>query len=60
MAARATTLGGVARGTVQAVTEHSALPPVPPDERDQTRLVEELAHRVDCVVAELSRRVVVG
>jgi starvation-inducible DNA-binding protein len=55
VAERATTLGGAAHGTVQAAAEYSALPAFPSGERDQTRLLDELAQRVDLVVDQLRR-----
>jgi starvation-inducible DNA-binding protein len=51
VAERATTLGGAAHGTLQAVADHTALPPFPRDERDETRLLEQLGERLDRVVA---------
>lgn len=53
VAERAVTLGGVADGTIQAAVEGTALPPFPREERDEVRLLEELAGRVDRLVAEL-------
>jgi starvation-inducible DNA-binding protein len=53
VAERATTLGGAANGTLQAAAERTTLPPFPADERDQTRLLEELARRLDRVVADV-------
>ena len=53
VAERATTLGGAAHGTLQAAAQSTALPAFPPDERAQTRLLEELAQRLDRVVADL-------
>ena len=52
-AERAVALGGVADGTIQAAAEHTALPPFPREERDEVRLLEELAQRIDRLVAEL-------
>src|SRR3954468_1750166 len=45
VAERAVTLGGVAHGTVQAAVERSALAPFPVAERDETRLLWQLARR---------------
>jgi starvation-inducible DNA-binding protein len=53
VAERAVALGGVADGTIQAATERTALPPFPRQERDEVRLLEELAHRVDLLVSAL-------
>ena len=53
VAERATALGGAAHGTVQAASESTTLPPFPPDERDETRLLDELAQRLDRVVSDL-------
>jgi starvation-inducible DNA-binding protein len=53
VAERAVSLGGVADGTIQAAVEHTALSPFPREERDEVRLLEELARRVDRLVADL-------
>jgi starvation-inducible DNA-binding protein len=53
IAERATTLGGAAHGTLQAAADATSLPPFPRDERDQTRLLDELARRLDRVVADV-------
>ena len=53
VAERATALGGAAHGTLQAAAQATTLPPFPPDERVQTRLLEELAQRLDRVVADV-------
>jgi starvation-inducible DNA-binding protein len=53
VAERAVALGGVAHGTLQAAVERSALAPFPVDERDERRLLEELARRVEQTVEEL-------
>lgn len=55
LAERAVTLGGTARGTIQAVAEASALPAFPLTERSQWRLVEELVLRLEHVAADLRR-----
>ena len=47
------TIGGVARGTIQAVVEHSTLPAFPVEERDEVRLLEELVRRTDILTADL-------
>lgn len=52
-AERATTLGGAAHGTLQNAAEATTLSPFPSDERDQTRLLTELAQRLDRVVADV-------
>ena len=53
VAERAITLGGVARGTIQAAVEHSALPPFPLEERCEMQLLEELVGRLDILDADL-------
>lgn len=53
IAERAVALGGTADGTLQAAAEHTSLPPFPRAERDERRLVQELAWRVDRLVGEL-------
>ncbi len=53
VAERAVTLGGVARGTIQAAVEHSVLPAFPLEERDEVRLLEELVGRVDILDGDL-------
>ena len=53
IAERAVTIGGVARGTIQAAVEHSALPAFPVEERDEVRLLEELVQRTDILAADL-------
>jgi starvation-inducible DNA-binding protein len=53
IAERAITLGGVARGTIQAAVEHSALPPFPLEERCEMHLLEELVGRLDILDADL-------
>jgi starvation-inducible DNA-binding protein len=53
VAERAVTLGGTARGTIQAAVEHSALPPFPLEERDEIHLLRELVGRIDVVDQDL-------
>lgn len=53
VAERAVTLGGVAHGRIQDAVEHTTLAPFPRDERDEMRLLEALAERVDRLVADL-------
>jgi starvation-inducible DNA-binding protein len=53
VAERAVTIGGTARGTIQAAVEGSVLPPFPVEERDEVRLLTELVGRVDALTAEL-------
>ena len=53
IAERAVTIGGVARGTIQAAVEYSALLPFPIEERDEVRLLEELVGRTDTLTADL-------
>jgi starvation-inducible DNA-binding protein len=53
VAERAVTLGGVARGTIQAAVEHSALPAFPLEERCERHLIEELVGRIDTLDADL-------
>jgi starvation-inducible DNA-binding protein len=53
VAERAVALGGTARGTIQAAAECSALPPFPVDERDERRLLHELARRAERTAEEL-------
>jgi starvation-inducible DNA-binding protein len=53
LAERAVTLGGTARGTIQAAAEASTLPAFPLTERSQWRLVEELIQRLEHVAADL-------
>jgi starvation-inducible DNA-binding protein len=49
-AERALALGGTVDGTLQAAAETSPLPPFPREERDVTRLIEELLRRLDTAV----------
>jgi starvation-inducible DNA-binding protein len=53
LAERAVTLGGTARGTIQATAESSSLSAFPQMERSQWRLVEELVLRLEHVAADL-------
>lgn len=53
IAERAVTLGGIALGTIQAAVEQSALPPFPTKERDEVRLLDELAGRIDTLDGDL-------
>ena len=53
VAERAVTLGGSARGTIQAAVEGSALPPFPLDERCELHLLEALVGRIDTLDADL-------
>jgi starvation-inducible DNA-binding protein len=53
IAERAVTIGGAARGTIQAAVEGSVLPPFPVEDRDELRLLTELVSRVDALTAEL-------
>jgi starvation-inducible DNA-binding protein len=53
IAERVVAIGGVARGTIQAVVEHSTLPAFPVEERDEVRLLEELVRRTDVLAADL-------
>jgi starvation-inducible DNA-binding protein len=53
VAERAVTLGGVARGTIQAAAENSALPAFPLEERGEMRLLEELVGRLDILDSDL-------
>jgi starvation-inducible DNA-binding protein len=46
VAERATTLGGAARGTLEATAAQTQLPPFPEDERDERKL---LVHLVACL-----------
>jgi starvation-inducible DNA-binding protein len=52
VAERALALGGVARGTIQDVAENSVLPAFPSEEREEGRLIDELARRVDATADE--------
>jgi starvation-inducible DNA-binding protein len=53
LAERAVTLGGTARGTIQAAAENSSLTAFPQEERNHWRLVEELVLRLEHVAADL-------
>lgn len=55
VAERALALGGTVDGTLQAAAETSPLPAFPRQERDATRLIEELLHRLDESVAAMRR-----
>jgi starvation-inducible DNA-binding protein len=55
VAERAVTIGGTARGTIQAAVEGSVLAPFPIEDRDEMRLVTELVSRVDALTAELRK-----
>ncbi len=55
VAERALALGGTVDGTLQSATENSPLPAFPRQERDATRLVEELLRRLDVSVEALRR-----
>jgi starvation-inducible DNA-binding protein len=53
VAERAVTLGGTARGTIQAVAESSNLTPFSQTERSQWPLIEELVVRLEQVASDL-------
>ena len=53
VAERAVTLGGTARGTIQAVVEQSALPAFPLEERCEQHLLEALAARIDILDGDI-------
>jgi starvation-inducible DNA-binding protein len=53
VAERAVTIGGTARGTIQAAVEQSALAPFPVDERCEVHLLEELVGRLDTLDGDL-------
>jgi starvation-inducible DNA-binding protein len=53
IAERAVALGGLARGTIQAAAEKTALPPFPTTERDELRLLDELVGRLDSLDGDL-------
>ena len=55
IAERAVTIGGTARGTIQAAVEGSVLPPFPVEARDEMRLLTELVSRVDGLTPELRK-----
>ncbi len=55
VAERGLALGGTVDGTLQAAAETSPLPAVPRQERDATRLVEELLRRLDASVEAMRR-----
>jgi starvation-inducible DNA-binding protein len=53
VAERAVTLGGTARGTIQAAVNESSLPPFPLEERCEQHLLEALVERIDILDGEL-------
>ena len=53
VAERALALGGTVDGTLQAAAETSPLPAFPRQERNATRLIEELLGRLDVAVAAM-------
>jgi starvation-inducible DNA-binding protein len=53
VAERAVTLGGTARGTIQAAVEQSALPAFPLEERCEQHLLEALVARIDILDGDL-------
>lgn len=53
VAERAVTLGGVARGTLQAAARETSLVPFPVEERDQRVLLQELLGRIDQMDGQL-------
>lgn len=53
IAERAVTIGGTARGTIQAAAENSALPAFPLEERCEDHLLEALVGRIDLLDGEL-------
>jgi starvation-inducible DNA-binding protein len=55
VAERAVTIGGTARGTIQAAVEQSVLSPFPAEEREEVRLLAELVSRVDALTTELRK-----
>jgi starvation-inducible DNA-binding protein len=55
VAERALALGGTVDGTLQAAVETSPLPVFPRQERDATRLIEELLRRLDTAVEAMRR-----
>jgi starvation-inducible DNA-binding protein len=57
VAERALALGGTVDGTLQAASETSPLPAFPRQERDATRLVEELLRRLDTAVETMRRSI---
>ena len=60
VAERAVALGGTAHGTLQAAAECSALTPFPVDERDERRLLQELARRAERTSEELRGTIVLS
>jgi starvation-inducible DNA-binding protein len=57
VAERAVTLGGTARGTIQAAVEQSALPAFPLDERCAEHLLEALVARIDILDGDLRQAI---
>jgi starvation-inducible DNA-binding protein len=55
VAERVVTLGGNARGTIQAAVEQSALAPFPLEERCEVHLLEALVGRIDTLITGLRR-----
>jgi starvation-inducible DNA-binding protein len=53
VAERVVTLGGNARGTIQAAVEQSALAPFPLEERCEVHLLEALVGRIDTLITGL-------
>jgi starvation-inducible DNA-binding protein len=53
VAERVVTLGGTARGTIQAAAEQSTLPPFPLDERCEQHLLEALVAQIDILDGDL-------
>ena len=53
VAERAVTLGGTARGTIQAAVEQSTLPPFPLDVRCERHLLEALVAQIDILDGDL-------
>jgi starvation-inducible DNA-binding protein len=58
IAERAVTLGGVARGTIQAAVEQSTLPAFPLAEQDETQLLKELVGRIDILDSDLRQQMI--
>jgi starvation-inducible DNA-binding protein len=53
VAERAVTLGGTARGSIQAAVDQSSLPPFPLEERCEQHLLEALVERIDVLDGDL-------
>jgi hypothetical protein len=49
------TIGGVPRGAIRAAAEQGVLPPFPLEHRDEMRLLEDRAGRVDALTVEPRR-----